>query len=38
MKNTNHDAHIKIFKKTIKANGKTMKVNIINLFGFTFIK
>jgi len=38
MKKTNHDVHIKVFKKTIKANGETMEANIINLFGFTFIK
>jgi hypothetical protein len=24
-----------VFKKTIKANGETMEVGIINLFGFT---
>jgi hypothetical protein len=29
------NAHIKVFKKAIKANGETMKVDIINLFGFT---
>jgi hypothetical protein len=25
-----------MFKKVIKANGETMEVDIINLFGFTF--
>jgi hypothetical protein len=28
-------AHIKVFKKAIKANGETLEVDIINLFGFT---
>jgi hypothetical protein len=27
-------AHIKFFKKTIKANGETMEIDI-NMFGFT---
>ncbi len=35
MKYTNRNAHIKVFKKAIKTNGEIMKVNIINLFGFT---
>jgi hypothetical protein len=35
VKDTNHNAHIKVFKKAIKANGETMEVEIINLFGFT---
>jgi hypothetical protein len=35
VKDTNLDAHIKVFKKAIKANGETMEVDIINLFGFT---
>jgi hypothetical protein len=35
VKDINPDAHIKIFKKAIKANGETMEVDIINLFGFT---
>jgi hypothetical protein len=35
MKDTNPNVHIKIFKKAIKANGKTMEANIINLYGFT---
>jgi len=34
VKDTNLDAHIKVFKKTIKANMEIMEVNIINLFGF----
>jgi hypothetical protein len=36
VKDTNPDAHIGVFKKAIKANGETMEVNIINLFGFNF--
>ncbi len=35
MKDTNLDAHIKVFKKTIRANGETMETDIINLFSFT---
>jgi hypothetical protein len=35
VKDTNHDAHIKVFKKAIKANGETMEANFNNLFGFT---
>ncbi len=35
MKDIDLDVHIKIFKNVIKANGKTMEANIINLFGFT---
>jgi len=35
VKDTNSDAHIRIFKKVIKANGETMEVDIINMFGFT---
>jgi len=35
VKDTNLNVHIRIFKKTIKANGETMEVDIINLFGFT---
>ncbi len=38
MKDTNHDVHIRVFKKAIKANGKHVETNIINLFGFTFMK
>jgi hypothetical protein len=34
MKDTNFDAHIKVLKKAIKADGETMEVNIINLFSF----
>jgi len=34
VKDIDHDVHIKIFKNAIRANGKTMEVNIINLFGF----
>jgi hypothetical protein len=35
VKNINPDVHIRIFKKTIKANGETMEADIINLFDFT---
>jgi hypothetical protein len=35
VKDTNLNVHIKMFKKPIKANGETMEVDIINLFGFT---
>jgi hypothetical protein len=35
VKHNNPNAHIRVFKKKIKANGQTMETNIINLFGFT---
>ncbi len=35
VKDTDRDAHIRVFKKAIKANGETMEADIINLFGFT---
>jgi len=35
VKDTDLDAHIRIFKKSIKVSGEIMEVNIINLFGFT---
>jgi hypothetical protein len=35
VKDIDLDAHIKVFKKAIKANGETMETDIINLFGFT---
>ncbi len=35
VKDTNLDAHIKVFKKVIIVNGETMEANIINLFSFT---
>jgi hypothetical protein len=35
VKDINLNAHIKVFKKVIKANGEIMKANIINMFGFT---
>jgi hypothetical protein len=38
VKDSNLDAHIKVFKKVIKAYGKTIKVDIINLFSFTLKK
>jgi len=34
VKDIDRDAHIKVFKKTIKVNGETMEANIRNLFGF----
>jgi len=34
VKNINRDAHIRVFKNAIKANGETVEANIINLFGF----
>jgi hypothetical protein len=33
VKDTNPNAHIKVFKKAIKTNGESMEVEIINLFG-----
>jgi hypothetical protein len=36
VKDTNLNAHIKVFKKAIKANGEIVETNIINMFGFTF--
>jgi hypothetical protein len=35
VKNTNLDAHIKMFKKAIKTNGEIVEIDIINLLGFT---
>ncbi len=35
VKDTDPNAHIRVFKKMTKANGETMEVNIINSFGFT---
>jgi hypothetical protein len=35
VKDINPDAHIRVFKKAIKANGEIVEVDIINLFGFT---
>jgi sugar phosphate permease len=35
VKDTDLDAHIRMFKKAIKVNGKIIKIDIINLFGFT---
>jgi len=34
VKNTDPNAHIKVFKKAIKANGEIVESNIINLFGY----
>jgi hypothetical protein len=36
VKDTDPNAHIRVFKKAIKANGEMVEANIINLFGFTF--
>ncbi len=33
MKDTDHDAHIRVFKKTIRANGETVEIDI-KMFGF----
>ncbi len=35
VRDINPNAHIRIFKKAIKANGEIVEANIINLFGFT---
>jgi hypothetical protein len=35
VKDVDSDAHIKIFKNVVRANGETMEVDIINMFGFT---
>jgi hypothetical protein len=35
VKDTNHDAHIRVFKKAIRVNGEIVEADIINLFGFT---
>jgi len=34
MKDIDLDAHIKVFKKTIRINGETLELDIINPFGF----
>jgi hypothetical protein len=36
VKDIDLDVHIRVFKKAIKVNGETVKVDIINMFGFTF--
>ncbi len=36
VKDSNPDAHVKVFKTAIKANSETHDVKIINLFSFTF--
>jgi hypothetical protein len=36
VKDIDCDAHIQVFKKAMKANGKIINENIINLFIFTF--
>ncbi len=35
MKDSNLDAHVKVFKATIKANGETEDAKIVNMFNFT---
>jgi hypothetical protein len=35
VKDIDLDVHIRVFKKAIKANGETMEIDIINMFGFT---
>jgi hypothetical protein len=35
VRDVDSDAHIKNFKNVIRANGETMEVDIINMFGFT---
>jgi hypothetical protein len=35
VKDSNLDAHVIVFKATIKANGETKDVEIVNLFNFT---
>jgi hypothetical protein len=36
VKDSNLDAHVRVFKVGIKANNKTNDVEIVNLFSFTF--
>jgi hypothetical protein len=38
VKDIDLDAHIRVFKKTIKVNGNTMEANITFLFGFILQK
>jgi hypothetical protein len=35
VKDIDLDAHIRVLKKTMKANGEIVETNIINMFGFT---
>ncbi len=35
VKDVDLDAHVKVFKATIRANGETNDVEIVNLFSFT---
>jgi len=35
VKNSNPDVHVRVFKTTIKANGETKDVKIVNMFSFT---
>jgi len=35
VKDTDPNAHIRVFKKAIIVNGETVEFDIINLFGFT---
>jgi hypothetical protein len=34
--NSNPHVHVRVFKTTIKANGETKDVKIVNMFSFTF--
>jgi hypothetical protein len=34
VKDIDFNVHIRIFKKVIRANGETLEVDIVNLFGF----
>ncbi len=35
VKDSNPDVHVRVFKATVKANGETEDVEIVNLFSFT---
>jgi hypothetical protein len=35
MKDSNHNAHVQVFKANIKVNNETIDEEIINLFNFT---
>jgi hypothetical protein len=36
VKDFNPNVHVRVFKATIRANGETKDVEIINIFSFTF--
>ncbi len=38
VKDSDPDVHVRVFKATIRANGETKDVKIVNLFNFTFRK